>query len=125
MRLRQWQQEGRTLVELAKAAGVAKSLPTQILGGLGVGGGSAAGFARAFGMTEFELLTAAHEWWEREGSKEEIAAAIQPRAESEDTLAITLARHPGRWSVEVYAPRSRRSSKAGNRSRAGKRSSIR
>lgn len=68
MRLREWTNEGRDLVEIAKLGGISKSGPSQVASGnLGVGGTAAPQYAKAFGMTELELRAAALEWWERAG----------------------------------------------------------
>lgn len=77
---------------LARQAGVAKSLPSQIKAGLGVGGRSLPGFARAFGMREDELKEQAYEWWLREGKRVAEMAAPPPEQYPDRARAIELAK---------------------------------
>lgn len=64
-KIRLWKEGGRELQELARIAGLSKSMPSQVLSGTnGVGGRSLPGFAKAFGYADVEeLQRAAYDWW--------------------------------------------------------------
>lgn len=73
--IREWEASGRLLQDLARAAHVAKSMPSQVKKGTGVGSRSRAGFARAFGMTDEQLVERAFEWWKEHGRQAAVLSA--------------------------------------------------
>lgn len=78
LRIREWKEtQGRDIQDIARAGGISKSHPSQVLGGsLGVGGKTAHGYARAFGFNDAEdLRRAAYVWWMSEGEAGAKAAA--------------------------------------------------
>lgn len=67
-KIREWRESGRELQELARAAGFAKSTPSQVMLGTGVGAKTGPRFAKAFGYDSFDAMkSAAWEWWKAQG----------------------------------------------------------
>lgn len=91
-----WQDAGLELKDLAKRAGIALSMPSQIKKGTGVGRKSLPGLARAFKLTEEQLWKDAYLWWQERGKVAKDAVAGLPLAESpadpEQTKAIDTVR---------------------------------
>jgi hypothetical protein len=68
MRIREWRVSGRALQDLAREAGFAKSTPSQVILGTGVGAKTGPRFARAFGFRSYDdMKAAAWEWWKAQG----------------------------------------------------------
>jgi hypothetical protein len=68
MKIREWEESGRELKELAHIAALAKSHPSQVKGGvLGVGPRAIPGYAKAFGMSPGDYVAAAYEWFATHG----------------------------------------------------------
>lgn len=88
--IHEWEAKGKLLKDLAHIARTAPSMPSQVKKGTGVGSRSRAGFARAFEMTEDQLIERAFEWWKKEGRKVSVLAAP------------VVSEHPGRAeAIEV------------------------
>ncbi len=63
-KIREWRESGRELQDLARLAGFAKSTPSQVIMGTGVGQKTGPKFARAFGFESYDAMKlAAFEWW--------------------------------------------------------------
>lgn len=95
MKIRAWRDSGRELQELARLAGFAKSTPSQVLIGTGVGAKTGPRFARAFGYASFdELKSAAWEWWKVQGdTSQELLSA--PRPEMDEAVDAVLLLNQG------------------------------
>lgn len=89
MRIRQWR-ETKELQDLARLAGFAKSTPSQVLLGTGVGAKTGPRFASAFGFPSFDAMkAAAWEWWKAEGAGgADFAAGAAPPAAREAVEAV-------------------------------------
>ena len=80
-KIREWQESKRELQQLARIAQFAKSTPSQVLLGTGVGAKTGPKFARAFGFSSYDAMRdAAWLWWQAQGraGKE---AVTSPRTE--------------------------------------------
>lgn len=83
LRIRQWRDGGRELQDLARVAGFAKSTPSQVLLGTGIGAKTGPRFAKAFGFESFDAMKmAAWEWWSAQGE-----ASSTPPSEASNTAA--------------------------------------
>lgn len=81
MKIREWRASGREMQDLARVAGFAKSTPSQVMLGTGVGAKTGPRFAKAFGLESYDALKmAAFEWWKGQA---EAAAEPQPAAMTE------------------------------------------
>ena len=68
-RIRQWEEGGGQLKDLARAAGIAKSGPSTVKLGTGVGPSTTPKYAKAFGYkSQEELEHAAFSWWSDKGA---------------------------------------------------------
>jgi len=81
-RIREWRESGRELQDLARAAGFAKSTPSQVILGTGVGAKTGPKFAKAFGFKSYDAMkTAAWEWWQAQG-KASSGSAEHPKTDA-------------------------------------------
>lgn len=82
MKIREWRDGGRELQDLARSAGFAKSTPSQVLLGTGIGAKTGPKFAKAFEYRSFdEMKIAAWEWWRQQGEAGKQAVAL-PKTEA-------------------------------------------
>ncbi len=70
MKIREWKASNRELQDLARIARIAKSAPSNVLGGMGVGNKTGPGYARAFGFASYDdMRAAAYRWWQESGAE--------------------------------------------------------
>lgn len=87
-RIREWRDSGVELKALAAKAGFAKSTPSQVLLGTGVGAKTGPRFARAFGFSSYEAMRqAAWQWWQEQTAAED----LQPLSQTEPMLRASKA----------------------------------
>lgn len=91
VKIREWVAAGKQLKDLATAAGVTKSTPSQVLRGTGVGSITGKGFAKVFGYDSFESLQrAAYQWKLEQGATLGTLAEPVPDSAKEEALKFAL-----------------------------------
>lgn len=96
MKVREWRDDGRELQELARSAGFAKSTPSQVLLGTGVGAKTGPKFAKAFGFKSYDdLKVAAWEWWREQGAAGQTHAMSPPSDAMEKAIDMIVSLNQG------------------------------
>lgn len=91
LKIREWRESKRELQELARVAGFAKSTPSQVLTGTGVGNKTGPGFARAFGYASHDALKmGAWEWWQANNESPAAASPTSPSQQEACDLVVGL-----------------------------------
>ncbi|NBW08792.1 MAG: hypothetical protein EBR82_12285 [Caulobacteraceae bacterium] len=98
-RLRHMQREGATLKGLAERVAMTPSVPSQVLGGAGVGGKNLPKFAEMIGLSLPELFAEA-EAWALEHPNDEEYTGISARVAAPVALPQTLGRDRARSIAE-------------------------
>ncbi len=96
LRIREWRESGREMQELARVAGFAKSTPSQVMLGTGVGAKTGPRFAKAFGFQSYdEMKSAAWEWWKAQGKAGQEAVDLPKTDAMREAIEAVLSLNQG------------------------------